>query len=238
MKRLFVTLMTLLVVACGDSGGGGGGGTVATTPVQGDARCITSSTLCNNGVYGSYNGWQPYSFPYGGTNYNYQTYFQSYGVCGCPLGFAPAYNSVMGMGCYRMQTGFNWNVIYSFTYNTSNYGAPQSGYNFQQVSGVRNGNGANCTGQVATSCLIDQVNSCGTGSTCQSIGTSNLGICVNGYANNYNTGYNPGYGYGYNTGYGYSGYPYGGYPYGGGGVGVGFGVGIGIGFGVGGGYRY
>jgi hypothetical protein len=182
----------------------------------------------------------PYSFPYGGTNYNYQTYFQSNGVCGCQYGYAPAYNSVMGMGCYRIQTGFNWNIVYSFSYNySSNYNgyAPQSGYNFQQVSGIRNGNGANCTGQVATSCLIDQVNSCGSGATCQSVGTSNLGVCVSGYAYNtgYNTGYNPGYGYGYN-GYGYSGYPYNGYGYGGAGVGVGFGVGIG--FGVGGGYRW
>ncbi|UYL08791.1 hypothetical protein B9G69_017245 [Bdellovibrio sp. SKB1291214] len=236
MKRLFVFLMTLVVVACGD-GGGGGGTDTATTPVQGDARCITSSTLCNNTVYGNYPGWQPYTFPYGGTNYNYQTYFQQYGACGCPVGFAPAYNSVMGMGCYRIQAGFNWNLLYSFTYNTYNanaYGyAPQSGYNFQQVSAMPNGNGANCTGRIATSCLIDQANSCGTtGATCQSIGSGNLGVCVSGYGYGYNTGYNyntgyyPGYGYGYNTGYGYPGYGYG--------VGAGISVGVGVGFG----YRY
>ncbi|WP_413577255.1 hypothetical protein ACLVWU_03175 [Bdellovibrio sp. HCB290] len=227
MKKLFVALMTLMVVACGDSGGGGGNG-VATTPVQGDTRCITSSTLCNNGVYSQYTGWMPYTFPNGGVNNNYLNYFQSYGVCGCPLGYAPAYNSVMGMGCYRVQTGFNWNIFYQFQYNNYSsmpYGfyAPQSGYNFQQVSNIPGGNGANCSGNIATSCLMNQANSCGAGQTCQEVLVgSGLGVCTTGQ--NYNWGYQqPGYNYNYNYNPGY-------YPYGGAGFGVGFGVGFGFGF--------
>ncbi|WP_413586459.1 hypothetical protein [Bdellovibrio sp. HCB274] len=228
MKRLFVVLMTMMVVACADSGGGGGN-PGATTPIQGDTRCITSSTLCNNGQYSQY-GWLPYSFPNGGVNNNYLNYFQSYGVCGCPLGYAPAYNSVMGMGCYPVQTGFNWNIFYQFQYNNfraAPYGfyAPQSGYNFQQISNIPGGNGANCTGNIATSCLMNQANSCSAGQTCQEVLVgSGLGVCTTGQI--YNYGYQQP---GYNYNYGYN--PYG-YPYGapGAGFGVGFGVGFGFGF--------
>lgn len=232
MKRLFVLMMTMWVVACGDGGGGGGGTAVGTTPVQGDARCISSSTLCNNGVYGQYSGWMPYNFPHGGTNYDYTTYFQNNGVCGCQYGYAPAYNSVMGMGCYRIQNGYNWNISYAFTYNNAmnNWmAAPQSSYNFQQISAMPNGNGANCTNRIATSCLIDQANSCASGSYCQqTVSGSNLGICVGGgYNNNY-----PTYPTGYPTSYpgtyypGTYGYPGTYYP----GAGVGFGIGFGAGF--------
>ena len=221
MKRLFVVLFTLLsMAACGDKGGGGSG-TQATTPV--DSRCITNSSLCNNQVYGQYTGWVPYRFPYGNTAYDYSTFFTTYGVCGCPFGYQPAYNSSMGMGCFRTTNMMTFSFSWSFSfYASSGFYAPQTPINMPQVSNIPNAGGGNCSRNVATSCLMNQVNSCGAGATCREVLTgSGLGVCVNAatpygaYDGGYNAGGVPA------PGYGYGGYNNGGYGYGNGGFGAG-----------------
>ncbi|MGE5087218.1 MAG: hypothetical protein ACM3MG_13010 [Bacillota bacterium] len=214
MKRLFIVLFTLLSMACADKGGGGNSGTKATTPV--DSRCITNSSLCNNSVYGQYSGWTPYRFPYGNTSYNYSTYFSTYGACGCPFGYQPAYNSSMGMGCFRTTNMMTFNLSWSFSfYASSGFYAPQTSLNIPQVSNIPNAGGGNCSRNVAISCLMNQANSCGVGATCREVRAgSGLGVCVTGPTDDgyYRGGYNGG-GYPAPGGYGY-GYGYGGYGYG------------------------
>lgn len=214
MKRLFILAISLYLAACGGSSGGSSNTTTATTPL--DSRCITNSTLCNNQVYGQYSGWMPYSYPYGNTSYNYQTYFNTYGVCGCPTGYMPAYNANMGIGCFRTrQVGID-GLTMAFNFSINNgYGAPQRPINMPQYSNINVGAG-NCSRNVATSCLITQINSCGVGATCQQVGYgSDLGVCVNsnyyngnGYGNGHHhrrfNGYNSnGVGYNYSFSFGF-----------------------------------
>lgn len=222
MKRLVFIIFALFVAACGDKGGGGGGGgskTVAVTPA--DMRCINGSTVCNTGAYANYTGWTTYSLPYGATQYNYSSYFNQNGFCGCPAGYAPAYNGSMGLGCISnqfLQPVSSYTVFMAFGGGGfTGWGDGGAVNNQPQYSNIPGSpNQGLCSHSLTQSCLLDQANSCGVGSTCsQVISGSNLGVCINPYQNqnsyqntnynNYNTGYVP---YGYNTGYngGYNNY--------------------------------
>lgn len=205
MKRFVFIIFALFVAACGDKGGGGGSNTIAVTPT--DLRCINGSATCNTGAYGNYNGWTTYSYPYGNTQYNYSTYFNQYGFCGCPSGYSPAYNGSMGLGCISnqfLQPVYNFTVFMAFGgggfYGWGGGGAINNQPQVSNIPGSPN-QGA-CNRNLTQSCLLDQANSCSSGAICrQVVSGSNLGVCINNSNQNFNQGYGNNYGSGYTNGW-------------------------------------
>ncbi|MNJ99747.1 hypothetical protein D3C87_175280 [compost metagenome] len=191
MKKVVFAIFALFVAAC-DGGGGGGnsnnnyGGQIATTPL--DNRCFNGQMNCNSGVYNQFYqyGWMAYpGFQYG---YNYTNYFNQYGVCNCPVGTLPTYNSYAGLGCVRqeylnpfMGFSFYWQVGWG-GYGSYGYSHPMNDYpvNINQISNVSGyPNNGNCQQNLIQSCYANQANSCGTGATCRiTAAGSGLGICV------------------------------------------------------------
>ncbi|HEX7672890.1 MAG TPA: hypothetical protein VF412_01895 [Bdellovibrio sp.] len=185
MKRLVFLVFALFVAACGGNGGGTNN-SIAVTPT--DMGCLNGSTTCNTAAYGTYgNGWTTYNLPYGNVAYNYSTYFNQYGLCGCPVGYTPAYNGTMGLGCVSsqyLQPYFNTAIYMNFGGSAYGYGyggAYGASINLPQVSNIPGAaNQGTCARNVTQSCLINQAGSCGVGATCQQvIAGSGLGVCVN-----------------------------------------------------------
>jgi hypothetical protein len=187
MKNWFLALivMPLVFVACADKGGEDS--KVATVPPP--TNCIDGSTYCNSNLYRQNAGYAAY--PQNPYYYNPATsWSRFYGnsggymgsFCNCPVGTRPVYNGQYGLGCVST-TQFN-TVAYGAVY--WGWGADNNQWvNIPQVSntqGYPSGNGS-CFQNVAQSCFVDQLNTCGPGATCQTTGGgSRLGICVSGSA--------------------------------------------------------
>ncbi|WP_413290188.1 hypothetical protein [Bdellovibrio sp. HCB337] len=179
MKRWFYTflVMPLVFVACADKQGSDN--TVAVAPPP--ASCINGSAYCNSNLYGQNNGYAAY--PYNPYYYNPQTVWGQGGYmgnfCNCPVGHRPVYNGQYGLGCVAISQFQP--VAYGAVY--WGWGADNSQWvNIPQVSnsqGYPTNRNSSCFQNVAQSCFIDQVNSCGAGATCRTTGGgSRLGICV------------------------------------------------------------
>lgn len=181
MKRLVFIIFTLFVMACQPNNDGNGGNTQVTTPLN--MSCLNGSAYCNSNQYAQYYGWMPYPGLYNYA-YDYTSYFNQYGFCNCPSGYAPVYNGSFGLGCVNTQilepyVGFTFNWQWgTWSYTTA---APQTTINYPQYSNIPGASNSaySCSRTLTQSCLLDQGNTCGTGATCrQVISGSNLGVCV------------------------------------------------------------
>lgn len=187
MKHWIITflVMPLMLAACAEKKGSES--QVATVPPP--TNCIDGSSYCNSNLYGQNNGYAAYPRnPYfynpsyaWARIYGYGGYMGGYvgNFCNCPAGHRPVYNGQYGLGCVSMAQFQP--VAYGAVY--WGWGANNNQWvNIPQVSntqGYPKSNG--CFQNVAQSCFVDQVNSCGSGATCQTTGGgSRLGICVAG----------------------------------------------------------
>lgn len=176
---ILLVLMPLLFVACADKNGGSDA-TIATVPPP--ATCMDGSTLCNANQYGAYPGFSayPYNPYYYNMNYAWGGYANGYvgNFCNCPVGTRPVYNGQYGLGCVANTTfqAYAGGAVYW------GYGANNNQWvNIPQISNSQGyPQGSNgCFQNVAQSCFVDQMNSCGAGLVCQTTGGgSRLGICV------------------------------------------------------------
>ncbi len=191
MKRIIFVIFALFVAACGDKGdSNSGGGQVANTPL--DTSCYNGSVNCNNTAYNQYYqyGWQAY--PGFQPGYNYVNQFQNYGLCNCPVGSRPVYNSYNGLGCvsdYYLMPIMSYSLYWQIGFSNYSYSYPAYGYGYEypsnrtQVSNIPNGTtqnvGSGCYNNVIQSCHLDMANSCGTGATCRvTAAASRMGVCV------------------------------------------------------------
>ncbi|MCK6597571.1 MAG: hypothetical protein L6Q37_04340 [Bdellovibrionaceae bacterium] len=178
LSSVLLVLIVNLLISCNNNSSN-----TAAPPVPSN-QCLTGTVYnnggCSNQVYANYNqyGFMPY--PYGNTLYNNGYYGNSYvPYCNCPSGYRPVYNGSIGMGCVAspyfspIAIGANyWSVT------PNNYQI----VNWNQVSSNGNtvGGYTNCYQNLAQSCFIDQINSCGSGYICRATAVgSRLGICSN-----------------------------------------------------------
>ena len=184
MKHWLMTYLILpALVACGDKDKGNSAGTIATVPPP--TTCM-SGTYCNSNQYGQSNGYTAYPVNpyYNGSNNG--------SFCDCPYGYRPVYNGQYGLGCVSaatFQPYSNGAVYWGWGANNNQW------VNIPQVSNTQ-GYPANnsCYRNVAQSCFVDQINSCGGGATCQATGGgSRLGVCTTAGTNSASPNYNGGY---------------------------------------------
>lgn len=179
-------LVPLVFVGCADdknSNPGTTAGTIATVPPP-TTSCVDGSAYCNSGLYNNNNGF--YAYPnnpyYHNLNYAWNGYFGgSIGgyvgnFCNCPIGTRPVYNGQFGLGCVSTMSfqAYAGAAVYW------GYGANNNQWvNIPQVSNSQGYPQSRCFQNVAQSCFVDQLNSCGPGRICQTTGGgSRLGICI------------------------------------------------------------
>lgn len=184
MKHWIVTiiLLPLFFAACGGDKKNNSPQQVAVVPPPApSAHCIDGSIYCNSNYYRRNPGYTsyPYNPYYYGANYTWN-YFGggSYGnFCNCPSGHRPVYNGSYGLGCVAV------NTFQPYAYGAVYWGWGANNNQWVNINQVSNVSGYpqnnRCFQNVAQSCFVDQINSCGAGALCQpTSGGSRLGICV------------------------------------------------------------
>jgi len=168
MKRWILAslVMPLVLAACGSNNSSSG--TTATVPPP--TNCIDGSAYCNSNYYNQNNGYSAYP-------YNPYYYGSTGNFCNCPVGYRPVYNANYGLGCVSMSS------FQPYAYGAVYWGWGANNNQWVNIPQVSNTQGypssSSCYQNIAQSCFVDQVNSCGAGATCQpTAGGSRLGVCL------------------------------------------------------------
>lgn len=185
MKTLFFVYLTLALVvlsSCQKSG--------SDAYVPGvNGQCATNAASCNTGAYNQARGTGYYPYGYNssyGYNYNYNSYAQqpftyynnSAYLCHCPPGTIPTYNSYAGIGCVNANHWqYNSSAYFYLGWgaNSWNFTGSLNTYNYGNYSN------SNCYNGAIQSCVINQANSCPSGSFCHARMPGSLfGLCTFG----------------------------------------------------------
>lgn len=192
LSVLTVVGFTLFAFASFSCSKAGSSGQQQTQVNNMNTDCVNYPQNCNNGYYNNNYGFQPYNYTNGGyfaNNGYYGTgsganYYNANGsgLCNCPQGTMPTYNSYAGMGCVNSSLMGNSGLSgYAyFSWGTGTYGANNNQWtNIPQVSNYAGYGSQSCYNGVVQSCLTDQQNMCSSGYTCRaSSAESRLGLCV------------------------------------------------------------
>ena len=192
LKVIAIFAIPAMMISCGKKNDD----KTAVTPLT--TACLSGQTYCDSTLYNQgypyfmaypgqtqmyggqsmygYMGYNQYSGynPYGG---GYNTYSMQQSFCDCGANGRPVYNNAIGLGCVSNQIAqpVAGSMVYWYlsAQNTQWVNIPQ----VSSTSGYSN-SGA-CYNNVASACLTDQPNSCGTGYYCMPAGGANrIGLCV------------------------------------------------------------
>lgn len=164
--------------------------------------CLNNPSVCQSGVYNNSYGYTPYGnssgYGYGST---YQGSYVGGGgpfyylnnsayLCNCPSGSIPTYNNYAGLGCVQSNLvggigGYGGGIgAYAYFGFNANGANNNQWVNIPQISNTAGYTNNGCYNGVIQSCVVTNVNSCGTGYTCRpSSGASALGLCTANGAN-------------------------------------------------------
>lgn len=194
MKSWIFTFLVLplMFVACAEKNDGGS--QVATVPPP--TTCVDGSTYCNSNQYVGNQGFSayPYNPYYYNMNYSWGGNAGYVGnFCNCPYGTRPVYNGQFGLGCVSNSS------FQAYAGGAAYWGYGANNNQWVNIPQISNSQGypqqqGGCYQNVAQSCFVDQLNSCGAGRVCQTTGGgSRLGICVAQGATNTSAGSMGGY---------------------------------------------
>lgn len=202
---LSVIVMPLVFLACAEKQDSGSPAEVAVVPPPAatplpapPTACVDGTTYCNSNLYRGNPGFTAY--PHNPYFYNMRyAWGGNFGLgsgyvgnfCNCPHGSRPVYNGQFGLGCVstaNFQAYAGGAVYWGYGANNNQW------VNIPQISNSQGYKSNGCYQNVAQSCFVDQVNSCGPGLLCQTTGGgSRLGICVAQGATNTSAGSMGGY---------------------------------------------